>query len=86
MPIFYFHTEDGVRVADNVGSDLADIAAAEDAAVQILAECLRGNSQMFWDTEGFTVTVTDADGLTLFSLQLSVTMSAAMAGRKPKKR
>ena len=84
MPTFYFHTEDGVRVADTQGSDLPDIAAAEDAAVQILAESLRGNSRLFWDTEGFTVTVTDAKGLTLFSLQVSATMSSAMAGRRPR--
>jgi hypothetical protein len=86
MPTFYFHTEDGEQVTDTEGSELADIAAAEDAAVQILAESLRGNSKLFWESEGFSVTVTDAEGLTLFSLQVSATIAAAMAGRKAKGR
>jgi hypothetical protein len=81
VPKFYFHTENGERVADTDGSDLADIAAAEDAAVQILSETLRGNSKLFWENEGFSVTVTDDQGLTLFSLQVSATIAAAISGR-----
>jgi len=80
MPTFYFHTEDGERVADTDGSDLADIEAAKDAAVQILAESLRGNSDLFWRHEGFSVIVTDDNALTLFSLNVSATMAAALGG------
>jgi hypothetical protein len=78
MPMFYFHTEDGEPLADTEGSDLADVEAAKDAAVQILVETLRGNSRLFWRDEGFSVTVADATGLTLFTLQVSATMAAAM--------
>ena len=80
MPRFYFHTENGDRLSDTDGSELPDVKAAEDAAVQILAETLRGNSKTFWENEGFRVTVTDDRGLTLFFLQVSATMSAAMGG------
>ena len=86
MPRFFFHTEDGERLNDAEGSELPDIQAAKDTAVQILAETLRGNSRLFWETESFRVTVTDEDRLTLFSLQVSATMAAAMAGRRPTSR
>jgi hypothetical protein len=85
MPTFYFHTEDGERLTDTEGSDLADIAAAEDAAVQILAESLRGNSKLFWDNGSYSITVADDRGLTLFSLQVSATMAAAMGGGRDRK-
>ena len=82
MPTFFFHTEDGERLDDAEGSDLPDLRAAQDAAVQILAESLRGNSRLFWDTQSFRVTVADERGLTLFSLEVSATMAAAMGGRR----
>jgi hypothetical protein len=80
MPIFHFHTEDGVRISDTEGTDLADVEAAKDAAVQILAETLRNNSRLFWAHEGFSIIVTDDQALTLFSLNVSATMSAALGG------
>ena len=81
MPRFYFHTEDGELLLDRDGADLPDLDAAKDAAVQIMSESLRGNSRLFWDTEGYRVIVTDAQDLTLFSLQVSATYAAAM--RRP---
>jgi hypothetical protein len=79
MPRFFFHTEDGELLIDRDGTELAGLDAAKDTAVQIMAESLHGNSRLFWENEGFRVTVTDAQDLTLFSLQVSATFAAAMA-------
>jgi hypothetical protein len=82
MPTFFFHTEDGERLQDGEGSQLPDVEAAKDAAVQILVEALRGASNRFWETESFRVVVADERGLTLFSLQMSATLAAAMGGHR----
>ena len=84
MPRFFFHTEDGHRQNDEDGAELADIEAAKHAATQLLAESLRNNSQLFWDTENFRIIVADEAGLTLFSLELAVIIAPAMKARAKK--
>jgi len=75
MPRYHFHTEDGECLADKEGTELKDIDAARDTSVQLLAECLKGNSELFWRHEGFAVIVTDHSGLRLFQLHLGVVES-----------
>jgi len=44
---------------------------------------MREKPREFWTHDCLSLRVTDAEGLVLFSLQLSVTLSAAINGRHP---
>lgn len=77
MARYYFHLHDGAFVSDNEGLELEEIAAAKDVAVQTLAEALKGRSDLVLDTERLRVIVTDASCATLFSIEMTVTMSTA---------
>jgi hypothetical protein len=81
MERFHFHTQDGRCLADPTGTELESLGEAKQVAVQHLVETLNHNGSLFWDTEAFSVIVTDDTGLTLFVLDLSVTMSAATQPR-----
>jgi hypothetical protein len=79
---FHFHTKDGRYVDDSQGADLKGMDQALDRAVQMLAEQLRGNSKLLLDTGDFSIIVKDDDGLSLFTIDLSRTMSPASGRRR----
>lgn len=60
MPRYYFHTENGDRVRDDQGEELADLDAARNEALTVLGEILRYRGSAFWTTGSFSVIVTDA--------------------------
>lgn len=68
MPHYYFHTENGDRVRDELGEDLPDADAAREEAVTVLGEILRYRGATFWATGSFSVIVTDTDGRTVVSV------------------
>lgn len=68
MPRYFFHTQDGQFIRDEVGEVLAGDGAARAAALTILGEILRYRGEEFWESECFTVIVTDEDGRTLTKL------------------
>ncbi|USQ95753.1 DUF6894 family protein [Caulobacter sp. RL271] len=80
MPRYLFHTQDGHVFHDNEGRELANPAEARRAALNFLSENLRDNGA-FWETGSYQVTVTDADNLVLFTLEVLATMSPAMLGQ-----
>jgi uncharacterized protein DUF6894 len=55
MPRYYFHLENGQSLLDDAGLDLADIAAAQNEALQASGELLKPNGE----------------GKTFFTLRLS---------------
>ena len=61
MPRYFLHTENGDRVRDDQGEELADLDAARDEALTILGEILRYRGAAFWTTGSFSVIVTDVD-------------------------
>ena len=79
MPRYHFHTEDGECLRDEDGVELADLEAAKREAVKLLGESLSDDACQFWVHEAFRVIVTDADGLTLLTLDVGVTLSPALA-------
>lgn len=84
MARYFFHLKDGVFAADDEGQELPNLAAAKDAAVQVLVDILKGDSCKFWDTESLQVIVSDANGLTLLSLDLSATLAPVLQlSKKP---
>jgi hypothetical protein len=70
MPRYFFHTEDGRCVPDEDGSDLPNQGVARIEAIKVLAELLHENADRFWATGAFRVTVSNGDGLALFTIDV----------------
>jgi hypothetical protein len=79
MPRYFFHTEDGRRLADAEGSELADDRTARNEAVAVLGQMMMEDPAGFWADKVFRLTVTDEGGRTLFVLDVSATVSPAPA-------
>lgn len=80
---YFFHTQDGQRFPDEEGLELADLRCACIEATRALGNFLEQRPKDFWAHDCLTLEVTDDKGLILFTLQLSVTLSAAIGGRHP---
>lgn len=76
MPRYFFHTRDGRAVRDEDGSELPSQGAARVEAIKVLAELLHEHADAFWATGAFSITVSDADGVTLFSVDVRARDSA----------
>jgi hypothetical protein len=68
MPRYHFHSADGDRDYDRVGSDLPDEAAARLEAVRYAGEVLRWNAAELWERGQWRVEVTDDAGALLFTV------------------
>ena len=80
---YYFQTEDGRCYPDRDGTELPDVAAACVESAKVLADFLKYKPRELWAHDCLSVQVSDDAGLVLFTLNVSVTMSAAMNGRHP---
>ncbi len=80
---YYFQTENGQNHPDEEGAELPSLAAACVEAVRGLGEALKARPHDFWENDCIQVHVSDQDRLQLFTLNVSVTLSAAMNGRHP---
>ena len=69
MPRYFFDIIDGEDFPDHQGSEYADLAAARIEAVRYSAEVLKEMPERFWNSEEWTMTVSDADKVTLFTLK-----------------
>jgi hypothetical protein len=78
MTRFHFHTEDGRQHPDREGLELKDAAAARYEAVKAVGQLVNEHPEDFWRDRTFRMTVTNAEGLTLFILDLSAVVSPAM--------
>jgi hypothetical protein len=83
MRRYHFHSEDGVRLTDEEGTELEDADAAMDVAVQVMVEALNHNSQEFWRTRSFRVVVTADGDEWLFTLDLGAIDAPALSGSWP---
>ena len=75
MPIYHFNVHDGVDCLDQMGSDLPDLAAARTEAVRRITDILNQDAADFWGGTPWSMKVSDAKGLTLFTIMLLVTTS-----------
>lgn len=80
---YFFHTEDGHLFPDESGTELPDLQSACIEATKVLGEFMKEKPREFWTHDYLSLRVTDDEGLILFSLQLSVTLSAAINGQHP---
>ncbi|WP_371132680.1 hypothetical protein [Phenylobacterium sp.] len=69
MARFFFHTENGAVRLDTDGVELASEDAAGLEATGLLGALLADSPRGFWDSRRLTVTVADADGQTLFTVE-----------------
>jgi len=76
MPRYYFHLEDGQVLLDDTGSELGDVAAAQNEALRASGDLLRGGraTAHFWNGTPWRMWVTDkpdGEGKTFFTLRFS---------------
>lgn len=78
MPRYFFNVNDGSAL-DGEGVELGSLKHAQCEAVKTAGALIGDSSEFFWDTREFNMTVTNAQGLTLFSLTFFGTEAAAIA-------
>jgi hypothetical protein len=83
MPRFFFHVEEGRRLPDEEGTDLADYRAARNEGVAVLGQMVQEDPEAFWKSGSFKLTITDAAGLDLCVLDLSVVVSPTARSLAP---
>jgi hypothetical protein len=76
MPRFYFHVDGGSR--DDGGCEIEDLAKAKCEAVDMAGRLICKDSDTFWERKDWGMSVTDEEGLTLFSLTFFATEAAAL--------
>jgi hypothetical protein len=83
MPMYHFNIRDGGYFPDLDGSELANIEAAKERAVEMAGQLLKDNAKDFWRSEQWELEVMDPTGLLLFQITLLGSVSAAglVAGR-----
>ncbi|WP_374468562.1 hypothetical protein [Phenylobacterium sp.] len=69
MQTFYFHVQYGEHSVDREGTELPSLQAAQRAAVELLGRMLIDEGDAFWSKPNITVTVEDARGLVLWSIE-----------------
>ena len=77
MTRYFFHLEHVRLVKDQKGSDHPDLDAAKLHAVKMVADSLATEPGLFWDADVFRMTVSEADGLVLFAIEMFATVSPA---------
>lgn len=79
MPRYHFHVEDGTHLRDEDGVELPDLQAARCEAIKFAGSLICDAHDSFWALDDWRMTVTDADGLTLFCLILTSIEAASVA-------
>ena len=78
MPKFFFEISDAYPVTPCVGADLASVSAARCYALKYAGEILCDQIESFWGDDEWTMTVSDANHLTLFVLTINTVDAPAM--------
>ena len=86
MGRYFFHTQNGECVADHEGAELADVEQAKREAVQLLSELTHNHSEILLETGQLSIRVTDATGLTLFTVESMINAAPATQGQGRKGR
>ena len=72
MRRFFFHTNNPAELAmqDDEGLEFSSVHDAKCAAVKYAGQVLSDVAEHFWDEADFELTVTDENGLILFSMRV----------------
>jgi hypothetical protein len=77
---FHFRFEESNSSPEEQRLDLLDVDAAKCRALQFMSDILCDRPRKFWESETCRVTVSDRDGLILFSLDMVATLAPAFTG------
>lgn len=80
MPHFYFHTNNPAErcVQDDVAMEFSSIHEAKCQAVIYAGQLLQDVAENFWNDADFELTVTDDNGLILFTMRVVGTEAPAV--------
>jgi hypothetical protein len=78
MSRFFFHLTHSEDARDEAGVELEGVHQAKCHAVKMIADALCETPEKFWETETYRVTVTDARGLLLLSVEMVSTLAPAL--------
>jgi hypothetical protein len=71
MALYYFNVDDGNEPSvDDVGVELADLAAARKQAAIFAGEMLRDSPEQFWEAQAWRLAVMDGARRTLFTIEV----------------
>jgi precorrin-6x reductase len=71
VPRYFFNVHDGRDIPDQEGTELSGPREARDKAVIASGEALKDLNGAFWDSEQWTMVVTDESGATVCELKFS---------------
>ena len=74
VPRFFFDVHDGVSSPDAEGIDLPDLRCAQVEAVRLAGAVLIHDVEQFWRAARWSVTVREAGGRRLFSIDVVANM------------
>lgn len=77
MPRYYFHMDTGSRTTDRDGIELEGPVEARRQAIVTCGEMMKDAPEGFWGSRPWSVTVTDATGLILWTIEVDGVASAA---------
>lgn len=77
MPTYFFHTEDGVCVLDQVGTGLPDDARAFREAVRLAGAVMHDEPERLWGGRTFRTEVVSETGEPLFTVVVQAVAGAA---------
>lgn len=77
--MFQFESDAGIHGRRKWSTDLGSIRDAQVEAIRTLGELLSEDGSQFWVSEEVSMTVSDAEGLVLFCLDLSAVKAPALA-------
>jgi hypothetical protein len=82
MPNYHFNISDDAS-PDPDGIEIANLATAKCEAIQMAGRIICDAARDFWDRAEWTMTVTDDQGLTLFTLQIVGTEAPSVRMQRP---
>lgn len=80
MPRYFFDIKDGTDFHDLQGSEWADLAAVRVEAVRFAAEILKEMPERFWNSEEWTMAISDFNRKPLFTLKFLAENTAGDTG------
>jgi hypothetical protein len=78
MPIYHFNVGGDISDPDAEGVELEDLTEAKCEAVKLAGRIICDEAAKFWDYAEWSLTVTDAAGLSLCTIQIIGTEAPAI--------
>lgn len=78
MPKYHFHLMHDVEYRDESGVELKDLHSAKCHAVKLIADALCGDPDKFWKADVYRVSIADAQGLLLLSVEMVAQAAPAL--------